>query len=225
LGADAWGGALDNYQTMTIANCLFTGNSAVGGPMAHAKFQGQAILTGDELITGATGVILTISNSTNEGNQAIGGSGGSTLGNADSVDVAFGGGIANGFGGTLNVAGCTITGNQAIGGASAKGNGAMALGGGIENNHDCTLNRTDSTVSTNLCQGGAGASGSAGGLASGGGLDNSDGAITILTTSIISLNDSGVPAARAPMAALRWAAASAMRFTRWLSAASPTHPR
>ena len=175
VGASAFGGAVDNYQTMTISNCLFTGNSAVGGPMAdgvntYGQGLGGAIFTGEEIYNGVT-CILTLSNSIVAGNEAIGGSGGSTLA-ASNVDGAFGGGIANINGGTLNVAGCTITGDQAIGGASASGSGAFAYGGGIANNTECTLNLTNSTVSTNLCQGGAVRSGAAECVASGGGINN-----------------------------------------------------
>jgi hypothetical protein len=193
VGAQAQGGAMFNVGTTTIASSLFTGNSAQAGPMAdgihtHGQAVGGAICTGSELETGAT-VILTLSNSIVAGNEALGGSGGSTLANAF-TGLADGGGISNSNGGTLNVAGCTITGNQAIGGASAQGSGAFALGGGIDNFNQCTLNLTSSTVSTNLCQGGAGASGSAGGSASGGGIDNYRGSIAILTNCTISLNES-----------------------------------
>jgi hypothetical protein len=192
VGASAVAGAVDNFQTMTIANSLFTGNSALGGPMADGVntsglAQGGAILTGFGFSNQVT-VIFTLTNSIVAGNEAIGGSGGSTLVNFH-TDQAVGGGILNTLGGTLNVVGCTITGNQAIGGASASGNGGAAFGGGI-NNADATLNLTDSTVSTNLCQGGVGASGAAGGLAAGGGINNTRvDALAIITNSTISLNE------------------------------------
>jgi hypothetical protein len=191
VGAIAAAGAVDNYQTMTISNCLFTGNSAVAGPMADGvntfgEALGGAIYTGEGLSNGVT-VILTLSNSTVAGNQAIGGTGGSTLA-TPGTDVAAGGGITNINGGTLSVVGCTITGNQAIGGASAHGRGANASGGGIDNHNRYTLNLTNSTVSTNLCQGGTGASGAAGGSASGGGISNENTSVAILTNSTLSLN-------------------------------------
>jgi hypothetical protein len=201
-GAFAFAGAVDNFHTMTIDNCLFTGNSAVGGPMADGDLtfgqaSGGAILTGaDPFYSGVSNVVvLTISNSILAGNEAIGGSGGSTLGGNFSIDLAAGGGILNSGilnnnGGTLNVAGCTITGNQAIGGASAQGSGGDAFGGGILNDMQGTLNLTNSTVSANLSQGGPGASGAAGGVASGAGIDNERSSIAIVTNSIISLNES-----------------------------------
>ena len=187
VGAQASGGALGNFDTMTIANCLFTGNSAEAGPMADGvntfgQAAGGAILTGE-----GSGVILTLSNSIVAGNEAIGGSGGNTL-PFDATDFAFGGGIANVVGGTLNVAGCTITGNQSIGGASASGPGGPANGGGIVN-YQGTLNLKDSTVSANFCQGGAGASGAAGGETLGGGIDSYLGSVAILTNSTISFNE------------------------------------
>jgi predicted outer membrane repeat protein len=196
LGASAYGGALDNYQSMTIDNCLFTANSAMGGPMADGnaslgtlgQAEGGAIWQGGGLNTGVT-AIFTLSNSIVAGNEAIGGSGGSTL-TYPRTDGAFGGGIANLTAGTLNVAGCTIAGNQAIGGAVASGNGAPALGGGIDNNNQSKLNLTDSTVSTNLCQAGNGLSGSAGGVAAGGGIGNDRDSMAIITNCTISLNES-----------------------------------
>jgi hypothetical protein len=192
VGANAWGGALDNFQTMTIANCLFTGNSTVGGPNADGvntfgQANGGAIYTGEGLTNHVT-VILTLSNSILAGNQAIGGSVGSTLA-YPRADAALGGGILNLRGGTLNIAGCTITGNQAMGGATAHGNGGVAFGGGIENGA-ATLNLTNSTVSTNLAQGGAGDHGAVGGIASGGGIDNDRGSLAVLTNSTFSLNES-----------------------------------
>jgi hypothetical protein len=188
VGANAVGGAVDNFQTMTIVNSLFTGNSAVAGPMADGvNTIGQA--DGGAILTVGSGALLTLSNCIVAGNEAIGGSGGSTLALPVYTDPAFGGGINNGLGGTLNVTGCTITGNQAIGGASAQGAGGGAFGGGIRNDINGTLNLTNSTVSANLCQGGTGAGGYPGGIASGAGIDNERDSIAILTNSTISLNE------------------------------------
>jgi hypothetical protein len=185
VGASAYAGAVDDYQTMTIDNSLFTGNRAVGGPMADGVSTfGQGI--GGAIRGAGSGVMLTLSNSIVVDNEAIGGSGGTTL-PYPRTDAAFGGGIA--FGGqTLNITGCTITGNQALGGAVASGSGAPAFGGGIFNNIPATLNIMNSTVSANHCQGGAGTSGYAGGLASGGGIANARGGIALLTNCTLSLN-------------------------------------
>jgi hypothetical protein len=182
VGASGVGGAVENNQgTMIIANCLFTGNSVVGGPMsANGVNIGQA--RGGAIETQQPGAVLTVSNSTVAGNEAIAGSGG-----AASTDLAAGGGISNGFGGRLNVASCTITGNHAIGGATASGSGGTAFGGGILN-YQGTLNLKDSTVSANLCQGGAGPSGAAGGIAYGGGIENRN-STAILTNCTVSLNE------------------------------------
>ena len=188
VGATVLGGAVNNNQTMTIDHCLFTGNSAVGGPMPDGVHhfggaQGGAIRTG-----GVPGVILTLSNSIVADNEAIGGSGGSTL-TFLRTGYAYGGGICNNSAGTLNVTGCTVTTNQAIGGASASGTGGFAQGGGIQNFFQCRLNLRDSTISSNHCQGGQGASGYAGGLAAAGGIGSDNGAIAILTNSTITLNE------------------------------------
>jgi hypothetical protein len=193
VGALAAGGALSNAATAMISNCLFIGNSAVGGPMADGvntfgQAEGGAIDMGTSLVNHGP-EIFTLSNSIVAGNEALGGSGGSIVANAF-TDAAFGGGIFNLLGGTLNVVGCTITGNQAIGGTPANGNGGFALGGGIDNFNQSTLNLRDSTVSRNLCQGGQGPSGSAGGGALGGGIDNYRSSLAILTNSTLSLNES-----------------------------------
>jgi hypothetical protein len=194
-GTFAAGGALSNFGTVTIANSLFTGNRALGGPMADGNTSAGTIGQGQggAILMQGSGAILTLSNSIIAGNEAIGGSGASTLA-FPQTGAAFGGGIRNNLQGTLNVTGCTITGNRAIGGASAEGNGSPAFGGGIRNSNGGTLNLTNSTVSNNLCQGGAGASGAKGGIASGGGIDtdlNYHAVLTkaILTDSTISFNE------------------------------------
>jgi hypothetical protein len=195
LGANGRGGAVSNDQTLTIVNCLFTGNRAVGGPMADGNTSIGTIGNGDGGAIWSAGglanhveLLLTLSNCIIADNEAIGGSGGTTLAYSRD-DSAFGGGIINMGAGILNVIGCTITGNQAIGGASAQGSGGVAFGGGIENNNQCTLNLTNSTVSANLCQGGQGADNTAGGLAAGAGISNDRGSVAILTNSTVSLNE------------------------------------
>jgi hypothetical protein len=187
-GASALAGAVDNFQTMTISNSSFTGNSALAGPMANGVTNdGQAVA--GAILTLGSGTVLTLSNSIVADNEAVGGAGGSTLTLPVYTDSSFGGGINNGEGGTLNVTGCRITGNRAIGGDSAQGPGADAFGGGIRNDIDGTLNLSNSIVSANVSQGGAGASGYAGGIASGGGISNDRDSIATLTNSTISLNE------------------------------------
>jgi hypothetical protein len=190
-GARAIGGALTNYQTMTISQSLFTNNRAAAGTMADGKqtfgqAMGGAIFTGGGLGSGVS-VLLTLSDSIVAGNAALGGSGGSTLA-YPRTETAAGGGIDNLGGGTLNIAGCTITGNQAIGGNSAGGRGGQALGGGIDNQL-AALSLVDSTINTNLCQGGAGADGAAGGVAAGGGISNDRGSTAVLTDCTVGLNE------------------------------------
>ena len=125
VGAFAFAGAVDNFQTMTIANSSFTGNSAVAGAMGTGTPPSIGQAGGGAILTEG---VLTLSNSTVAGNEAVGGSGGNTLTYPVYADPAFGGGINNSDG-TLNVTGCTITGNRAIGGASAQGGGGGAFGG------------------------------------------------------------------------------------------------
>jgi len=192
-GFDAYGGAVDNVWTMTIANSVFIGNKIVGPPNASPAIlgveanSGGAILTGLQSFSPGETVSLTISNSLIAGNEAIAGSGTATTG-VPLNGAVYGGGIANYGGGTLNVLNCAVSGNQAIGGASSSGGGGFAFGGGIANSLGCILNVQNTTVAGNVSRGGAGSSGDAGGDGLGGGIDSDTSSTATLSNTSISLN-------------------------------------
>jgi hypothetical protein len=192
-GFDAYGGAVDNVWTMTIANSVFIGNKIVGPPNASPAILGEEANSGGAILTGLQGfspgatVSLTISNSLIAGNEAIAGPGTATTG-VPLNGAVYGGGIANYNGGTLNVLNCKVIGNQAIGGASSSGIGGFAFGGGIANSLGCILNVQNSIVGSNVSQGGAGSIGYAGGAGVGGGIDSDTGSTATIGNTSISLN-------------------------------------
>jgi len=177
-GGSGSGGAIYNNGTLTVTNCIFSGNSASGGggdddgnPESGASGgsgSGGAIYNNDT---------LTVTNTTFSGNGASGGGGdGDASGGSGS-----GGGICNG--GTLTVTDSTFTGNGASGGGGGGGSdadgdygydGSGASGGGIYNGG--TLTVTNSTFSGNSATGGDGGQGfngpGNGGDGDGGGIAN-----------------------------------------------------
>ena len=133
-------------------------------------------------------VILTLSNSTVAGNEAIGGSGGSTLVYPPDWS-ALGGGIINIGGGTLNVVGCTITGNQALGGATAKRQGASRPRRRHRQQSRLHAKPDGQHGQQQPLPGRRRApSGYAGGVAAGGGIGNDRASIAIITNCTLSLN-------------------------------------
>lgn len=145
-----FGGGIANENTLTITDCIITGNQSLGG---------GTIARGGGIYTTGT---MTIVNSTISGNLASGGAAGAFGG------AALGGGIYNL--GALDITGSTISGNTALGGTA----GGRAFGGGIINE---AINQvqafgqltvTNSTISGNSAIGGDG--GSSGGDGRGGGI-------------------------------------------------------
>jgi hypothetical protein len=174
------GGAIDNEGpvhnpgTLSVANCVFTGNQAVGaggnlGPLGQT---GEAL---GGAISDEEGAILTLTNSMLIGNQALGGSGGTAANGA----LGQGGGIDIFLESTATLSGCTLSGNLAQGGAGVGGHGGDGQGGGIAvgnipagfgNTDTCSLTLTGGTVTGNLALGGAGGAGAKGGDGLGGGI-------------------------------------------------------
>jgi hypothetical protein len=110
----------------------------------------------------------TLSNSTVDHNQAIGGEGVAGANGADGL----GGGIANLLGSAVTVNNCTVDHNRAVGGAGyAGGNG---LGGGLYNDGSTdfgvsSLTVTGTTITHNEAKGGKGEGGGSAGQGLGGG--------------------------------------------------------
>src|SRR5262249_15090122 len=124
---------------LTLTNCLFDSNQAIGGDGIDGTALGGAISNGF--------ASLTITNSTIMNSLAKGGDhdDNSVFG----LGSALGGGILNDFGSTLIVTNSAFIGNRAVGGNSAVGVGAEADGGGISNVDFSTLIVTNSTFTGN----------------------------------------------------------------------------
>jgi hypothetical protein len=178
----AEGGAIDNLATatdgyigsgtLTVSNCTFTANQAVGGAGNSGPEAGFAFGGGVSNGLRAAG---TIADSTFTGNQAIGAAG-PVGGNGA---AARGGGVANSLGATLTLSNCILISNQATGGAGGNGGaGGTGLGGGVFNDGPSSapyagtppgLTVQGSTITDNQATGGAAGSGGSAGQGSGGG--------------------------------------------------------
>jgi hypothetical protein len=136
-------GAISNEPsaTLTVRDCLFLDNRAIG---SNAALGGA--------ITNATGSTATVIDSSFIGNQTIGGSGGS----GSSIGFSRGGAIYNAIA-TLTVEQCTFIGNQAIAGSgnTGRGNFAVAFGGGIANTEEGNLFVDGSLFRANRAIGGS----------------------------------------------------------------------
>jgi hypothetical protein len=165
FGSSAFGGAIDNEGTLSVANSTFSANHATGG--AGTTIGGSGF--GGAILNNGT---LTITNSTFSENQATG---------ADTVSGGQGGDGVGGAiqnSGTLSVANSTFSANQATGVA-----GGEAIGGAIYSVG--TLTVTNSTFSANHAPG-------IGGI--GGAIENNGGASSgrlIVTNSTFSGNQAG----------------------------------
>jgi hypothetical protein len=187
------GGAVNNYNkgTLTVSNCTFSGNQAIGG--AGGNFAGGGGIENEP------GGILHVSQSTFNNNRAQGGDGGTIDHKHPFIGLGFGGGIDNFFG-TATIDRCTFTGNQAVGGSGASGGGgasqydeAAALGGGVWNYGTSSLTISRSTFAYNRAVGGSNSTVGTGGMghvgdAGGGGLETEGGGTVTITDSAFDHN-------------------------------------
>jgi hypothetical protein len=157
----AGGGGIYNVGTLTLANCVVSGNTATnGGGGGVASYGGtltivHSTLSGNEALFSGGGVVstgnLTIANSTITGNTALNSGGGvGTLISATPTNTTLtnstisgntaenvGGGVAN-FGSSFTLTNSTISGNT----ATYSGGGVANFGGG-------GLTLSNSTISGN----------------------------------------------------------------------------
>jgi len=171
-GKDGAGGAVFNFNgaTLTVSNCTFSGNQAIGGDGGgFGQGRGGAIaLYVSSSGPGPTGCTATISGSRFTGNLAQGGNG-VTITSFGFPGNGFGGAINSfGFGAlnTLTVQRCTFIGNQAVGGSNGSGPKSdttvpgfdldAGLGGAIDG-YRTTLTVSNSTFSYNQAVGGSNA--------------------------------------------------------------------
>src|SRR5438034_5145183 len=164
------GGGINNEGTLTLDDCVITGNIAKesGGGVAN-RLNGSSLTMKNSFVTGNS--VATLDR---------GGWGGGVYNGSNTMDVtnctvsdnsvqadaghdAYGGGVYNE--GSLTIIGSKVSGNHSTGGGDADGGG-----GGIFNDNQLTL--TTSTVDSNTATGGAGGGpgrGYGGGIANGGG--------------------------------------------------------
>ncbi|WP_263357026.1 beta strand repeat-containing protein [Acidicapsa ligni] len=136
-GSAGSGGGIDNEGTLTISNCIFTGNNASG----QYKPNGSPIFAdGGAIYNGGT---LTVNSSAFTGNGAFG--------NSDAEDTLSGSGGAIFNNGTVILNNSTFFGNM----ASPPGDGGTALAGdgGALHNLCGTITINNSTISGNTAQG------------------------------------------------------------------------
>jgi hypothetical protein len=189
----AEGGAIDNLATATdgyigsgtlsVSNCIFTANQAVGGMGNRGPEAGFAI---GGAVSNGLSAAATITASTFTANQAIGAVGPVAVNGSD----AHGGAIANFLGATLTLSGCVLTNNQAIGGAGGVGaNGGSGFGGGIFNDGPSSapyaatppsLTVLGTTITDNQATGGAAGAGGSSGQGDGGGAYFATGGVVCL---------------------------------------------
>jgi autotransporter-associated beta strand protein len=149
-------------NSLTIANCLITGNRTDGtvndeGTGTDGEFGGNGL--GGGIYT--NNVAVTITDSTVSNNHAKAQSGSIDSGNAE------GGGLYS-TGGSVTISRSTFTNNLADAQTSSTNPPENAFGGGIST-QDSTLEISDSTISDNTAQGSAG---DTAGNATGGGLSH-----------------------------------------------------
>src|SRR5262245_9687000 len=160
--------------SLSLVNVTLRGNRAVGGDgNAAGTFVGAGVGGGlasagyNALVPLSGGSTTTLSDSTVEHNEAVGGRGG----------AALGGGVANLLGGVVTVSGSTLSHNRAQGGEGGDG-----FGGGLYNGAASThpsnagaptgLTVEGSSITHNAAQGGAAGAGGSAGSGAGGGLWN-----------------------------------------------------
>jgi hypothetical protein len=176
----AEGGAIDDDGILTLTNCAFIDNTAVGVPGSDGV---NASAHGGALAVDGT---ATVSNTTFSGNRALG------------ATVPSGFGSAQGLGGGVIVfssatfSDCRFTGNAAVGGAGSGGAANspafVGAGGGILALGGATLTVDRSIFDGNQAIGGAGGAGGGGGLAFGGGIDVHSHTTGTLTNSVFHNN-------------------------------------
>ena len=145
---------LDVLTKGTITDCLFSGNKSEGTVNTGATGEGGAIATYNADFYG--GSPLTVSGCTLIGNEAIGGSGGTTASGGPAI-----GGAIESYGGVLNLNSDAFSFNEALGGSSPIG-ASFAVGGAVNSNSASLLGT--STISDSLFTGNQAITGTGGGI-------------------------------------------------------------
>ena len=190
------GGAIMGYSftpsittSLSVTNCLITGNQALSGAGGNAPFESGVALGGGIEMEGG---FLNITNTTVEGNQRSPSAGGDAMGGGIDMNNTAGSLIPT----TAVIVGSTISGNQVVSGAGVSGGaGGFAGGGGINIGNPpsavigldtSSLSLIQSTLSGNLATGGKGDTGGAGGTGAGGGVNVfTSGAVSLVQVDLL----------------------------------------
>jgi hypothetical protein len=197
--AGGGGGIYNNGGTVTLINCTFSNDVAVGATTGGPGGNGGNASGGAILNEGA----MTISASTFVNNGVEGGfgvaNGVGTSSAGGNGGIGMGGGICNDGGGSLAITNCTFYNNQAIGGNGGQGgsgnNGSTFTYqcGTVCCAHDgfgdCTEECPIYCTGTNY--GAPGGNGGNGGSAYGGNLYNNDGNVIVVNTTFANGSLSG----------------------------------
>jgi hypothetical protein len=190
----AAGGAIATGYTlatsaMTIADCTFTANHAIGGNGPLGGWgQGGAILA-ESPPTGTTGTTtLTIARSNFTANQAVGGGAGGAGQGGAIINIDWN--VDGGTGATLTISDCTFTANTALGAAGGNGDPntgpAFAESGAVDTSGNTSIER--SMIQNNRAIGGSlspGATPSWFTASIGGGLSSWGGTLYIADSSFV----------------------------------------
>jgi hypothetical protein len=209
------GGAIDVEfgSRVSISDSMLTDNRAIAGSGSFNNADGfsAATASGGAISVGVVapgGNVLEVTRSVLRGNQAIGGSNGtSTAPMIADVGSAHGGAIFTARGSTTVIRDSAVLHNQAVGGDGNTGTAAVgfvgtATGGGIDNSlavplagggfQPARLTVINSVVAGNAAIGGAGNTGAGEsvflGAGLGGGIANSLGGTAEITDSLVALN-------------------------------------
>jgi hypothetical protein len=177
LNSVARGGAIYNAGKLTVCQSTFRNNSVVGFDRDFSGLNLGGAAGG--AVSNAHGGVADISDSSFDGNRAIGGNWGKATVGIYSIGLALGGAIENE--GTLSVHDCQFTSNRAIGGSNGTSVvtvGLVGVGGGgaIANVKLGSATISRCTIAGNQAEGGAGNKGKLGpyfvGSGIGGGIAN-----------------------------------------------------
>jgi hypothetical protein len=191
-GASGGGIANDDGSILVVDGCVFSSNRVIGGSNSRGFTSNSRVghSLGGAVQNDGT---ATVTNSTFDHNEALGGSnntggGGLILGRGAGGAIASFGFLTNQVG--MTVSNCTFTDNEAVGGAGNTGGpfAGQGAGGALLNERGSTAEVADSTFTDNLAIGGAGATDGYGGDGLGGGLANLFGATLAVSGCTVSGN-------------------------------------
>lgn len=162
----SFGGAIYNQGSASIGSSSFTANQALGSQTSFNSLplgggsSGGAIMNDD-------GAIMSISQSSFAGNEALGGSGGDALGGAIDNESA-----SSSLGVTVSIFNSTFSGNQVIAGPNVGNGNQGGFGGAIEDLPGTTITVIGSVFMRNQAAADQPTTAFSSSYASGGAIDN-----------------------------------------------------